>query len=114
MVAACDLYTGRLERAKEVYGKDLFVTNDYRKILDRKDIDAVIIATSDHWHARITKEALQKGKHVYCEKPMVHYINEGLDVIGAQKASRKIMQVGSQRVSSLFMQRHMSCISQEK
>ena len=100
-VAACDLYTGRLERAKELHGKDLFVTNDYRKILDRKDIDAVIIATSDHWHARITKEALQKGKHVYCEKPMVHFINEGLEVIAAQKASNKIMQVGSQRVSGL-------------
>ncbi|MEO8414197.1 MAG: Gfo/Idh/MocA family oxidoreductase [Ginsengibacter sp.] len=101
LVAACDLYTGRLERAKELHGKDLFVTNDYRKILDRKDVDAVIIATCDQWHARITKEALQKGKHVYCEKPMVHYINEGAGVIEAQKASNKIMQVGSQRVSSI-------------
>ncbi|MEO9032123.1 MAG: Gfo/Idh/MocA family oxidoreductase [Ginsengibacter sp.] len=101
LVAACDLYTGRLERAKELHGKDLFVTNDYRQILDRKDIDAVIIATCDQWHARITKEALQKGKHVYCEKPMVHYINEGAGVIEAQKASNKIMQVGSQRVSSI-------------
>jgi len=101
LVAACDLYTGRLERAKELHGSDLFVTNDYRKILDRKDIDAVIIATSDQWHARISKEALQKGKHVYCEKPMVHYINEGAGVIEAQKASKKIMQVGSQRVSSI-------------
>ena len=61
LVAVCDLYDGRLDRARELYGKDLFVTNDYRKILDRKDIDAVIIATGDHWHARITKEALQKG-----------------------------------------------------
>ena len=101
LVAACDLYSGRLERAQEVHGKDLFVTNDYRKILDRKDIDAVIIATSDQWHAHITKEALQKGKHVYCEKPMVHYISEGHGVIEAQKASKKIMQVGSQRVSSI-------------
>jgi predicted dehydrogenase len=101
LVAACDLYSGRLERAKELHGADIFVTNDYRKILDRKDIDAVIIATCDQWHARITKEALQKGKHVYCEKPMVHYINEGLGVIEAQKASNKIMQVGSQRVSSI-------------
>ncbi len=102
LVAVCDLYAGRLDRAKEVYGKDLFVTNDYRKILDRKDIDAVIISTGDHWHARITKEALQKGKHVYCEKPMVHLIKEGHGVIDAQKASNKIMQVGSQRVSSLI------------
>ncbi|MEO6220466.1 MAG: Gfo/Idh/MocA family oxidoreductase [Ginsengibacter sp.] len=101
LVAACDLYRGRLERTKELYGNDLFVTNDYRKILDRKDIDAVIISVDDHWHARIAKEALQKGKHVYCEKPMVHYINEGLGVVEAQKASKKIFQVGSQRVSSI-------------
>ncbi len=101
LVAACDLYTGRLDRAKELFGNDLFVTNDYRRILDRKDIDAVIIAPGDHYHARITKDALKKGKHVYCEKPMVHYIDEGLGVIAAQKASNKVLQVGSQRVSSV-------------
>lgn len=101
LVGACDLYTGRLERAKEVYGKDLFTTNDYRKILDRKDVDAVIIATADQWHARISKDALAKGKHVYCEKPMVHYISEGKGVIDAQHASKKVMQIGSQRVSSI-------------
>ncbi|MEO6638836.1 MAG: Gfo/Idh/MocA family oxidoreductase [Ginsengibacter sp.] len=101
LVAACDLYTGRLQRAKELHGNDLFVTNDYRKILARKDVDAVIISTSDQWHARIAKEALQNGKHVYCEKPMVHYISEGAGVIAAQKASNKTMQVGSQRVSSV-------------
>ncbi len=101
LVAACDLYKGRRERAKELHGDGLFVTNDYRKILERKDIDAIIISTSDQWHARIAKEALEKGKHVYCEKPMVHYISEGMGVVNAQKASSKVMQVGSQRVSSV-------------
>ncbi|HET7118488.1 MAG TPA: Gfo/Idh/MocA family oxidoreductase [Hanamia sp.] len=105
LVAACDLYTGRLERTKELHGKDLFVTNDYRKILERKDIDAVIISTCDQWHARITKAALRAGKHVYCEKPMVHYISEGLDVIKVQKESGKVMQVGSQYVSNIVFQK---------
>lgn len=101
LAAVCDLYSGRLENAKELYGKELFTTRNYSELLDRKDVDAVIIATSDHWHARITKEALKKGKHVYCEKPMVHKISEGLGVVEAQRASGKIVQVGSQRVSSI-------------
>lgn len=101
LAAVADLYTGRLENAKELYGKDILTTKNYLEILDRKDIDAVIIATSDNWHARITKEALKKGKAVYCEKPMVHKISEGLGVVEAHKASNKIMQVGSQRVSSI-------------
>ena len=58
LVAACDLYTGRLERMKEQYNKDLFTTRDYREILEKKDIDAVIIATSDNWHSRISIDAL--------------------------------------------------------
>ena len=102
LVAACDLYSGRLERAKELFGNDIYLTKDYREILNRKDVDAVIIATGDHWHARITTEALQKGKHVYCEKPMVHLIKEGAGILAAEKASSKILQIGSQRVSSII------------
>lgn len=101
LAGICDLYTGRLENAKEMYGKNIFTTKDYRALLDRNDIDAIIIATSDNWHARITKDALQKNKAVYCEKPMVHKISEGLAVVQAQQASKKTMQVGSQRVSSI-------------
>lgn len=100
LVAVADLYEDRLIRAREVYGKDLLTTRDYREILGRKDVDAVIIATTDHWHDTITIHALKSGKHVYCEKPMVHQINEGLPVINAWKASGVTMQVGSQRISS--------------
>jgi predicted dehydrogenase len=105
LVTVADLYTGRLARAKEVYGKNIQTTEDYREILNRKDIDAVIIATADLWHARISIEALKAGKAVYCEKPMVHKISEGLEVIDAWKKSKKTMQIGSQRVSSVVVQK---------
>jgi predicted dehydrogenase len=101
LVGVCDLYKGRLEHAKEVYGKDLFTTMDHRAILDRKDIDAVVIATSDNWHSQIAIDAMHKGKAVYSEKPMVHKISQGLEEIRVQKETGKVFQVGSQRVSSI-------------
>jgi predicted dehydrogenase len=101
LVGVCDLYTGRLERTKERFRKEIFTTKNYKELLDRKDVDAVIIATSDHWHDRISIEAMNKGKHVYCEKPMVHKLEEGAAVIEAQKKTGKVFQVGSQRVSSM-------------
>jgi predicted dehydrogenase len=110
LVAVADLYTGRLTRAKEKYGNQIQVTQDYREILSRKDIDAIIVATADLWHARISIDALKAGKSVYCEKPMVHEISEGLDVIDAWKKSNKTMQIGSQRVSSIGVQKAREAI----
>ena len=101
LVAVSDLYDGRLTRAKEVFGKDIYTTRDYRELLQKKDIDAVIVATSDNWHAKATIDSLKSGKHVYCEKPMIHRISEGLPMIQAQKSTGKTLQVGSQRVSSI-------------
>lgn len=101
LLAVCDLYDGRLEDSKNRWGGDIFITKNYKKVLERKDIDAVIVATPDHWHKKISVEALNAGKHVYCEKPMVHSIDEGKEVINAWKKSGKIFMVGSQGLSSL-------------
>ena len=101
LVAVCDLYDGRLEQAKKRWGNDIYTTKDYKEILDRKDVDAVIIATPDHWHKDISVAAMNKGKHVYCEKPMVHDISEAPAVIAAQNKNKVVFQVGSQGMSSL-------------
>ena len=101
LIAACDLYDGRLEAAKKNYGKDIFTTKNYKEILERKDIDAVIVGTPDHWHKDISVEAMNKGKAVYCEKPMVHEVSEGSEVVEAQNKNNVVFQVGSQGMSSL-------------
>lgn len=101
LVTVCDLYEGRLKLAQKEWGDDIFTTNNYKEVLKRKDVDAVIIGTSDHWHKQISIDALQAGKHVYCEKPMVHSVDQGHEVINAWKKSGKVFLVGSQGVSSL-------------
>jgi predicted dehydrogenase len=102
LVAVADVYQGRLTLARERYGKDIFTTRDYREVLARSDVDAVIIATPDHWHGRIAVDALKSRKDVYCQKPMVKTVEDGHMVIDAQKATDRILQVGSQRVSSVL------------
>ncbi len=101
LVAVCDLYSGRRDSTNKAFDSQLYVTDNHIELLKRKDIDAVIIGTPDHWHKQISIDALNAGKHVYCEKPMVHSVEEGHEVIDAWKKSGKIMMVGSQGLSSL-------------
>jgi predicted dehydrogenase len=101
LVAVADCYDGRLEHSKELWGADVFTTRDYREILDRKDIDAVIIGTPDHWHKQASIDAMKAGKDVYCEKPMIHLYSDGPAMIETAQATKRILQIGSQRVSSI-------------
>lgn len=111
LVAAADLYDGRLTRVKEVFGKNVMTTRDYREVLARPDIDAVIIATPDHWHSRISIDAMNAGKDVYCEKPVVQQLDEGHAVIAAQQETKRIFQVGSQFVSSVVYKKAKELLS---
>ncbi len=109
IVAVSDVYAKRTKAAKEMAKCDGYM--DYREIINRKDIDAVIIATPDHWHAKIGIDALAAGKHIYLEKPMVQEVKEGAGVIEAQKKSGRVVQIGSQRVSSIIYRKAKELIA---
>ena len=101
LVAVCDLYDARLQNAKKEWGDDISVTREYKEILSRNDVDAVFVGTSDHWHQEISIDAMKAGKHVYCEKPVIHKISEIENLIKTQKDSGCVFQSGSQGMSSL-------------
>jgi len=102
LVAAADLYEERRTHAREVYGVRIDTYIDYRDILARKDVDAVLVCVPDHWHARISIDAMRASKAVYCEKPMVRTVEEDPAIIAAQKETKAVFQVGSQYASSIL------------
>lgn len=92
VVAVSDVYQRRVTRGKGICKGDGYL--DYRKLLERKDIDAVLIATPDHWHAKISIDAMDSGKHVYVEKPMTHTVEQAIQLRDAVKRTGRILQVG--------------------
>jgi len=98
VVAVCDVYEKRKREAREMARAEGYL--DYRELLERKDIDAVIIATPDHWHAQQAIEAMNKGKDVYLEKPMTHTVEEARRVYETVEKTKRVLQVGSQTTSS--------------
>ncbi len=100
IVGVCDAYTGRVERAIERTDGRAQKYSSYKDILDDPSIDAVTIGTPDHWHRQMVIEALQAGKDVYCEKPLTFAVDEGLEIAAAAERAGKVLQVGSQGISS--------------
>jgi predicted dehydrogenase len=104
MAAVCDIYEPNLQGGLKVANTGAKAYTDYRKLLEDKSLDAVVIATPDHWHARMVIDAVNAGKDVYVEKPMAHTIAEGFDIIDAVRKTKRVVQVGTQRRSSELFQ----------
>src|SRR5690242_6749889 len=96
----CDVYAPNLEAGLKEASTGAKPFHDYRRLLDDKSYDAVIVATPDHWHARMVIDAVEAGKDVYVEKPLAHKIDEGFAIIEAVRRTRRVVQVGMQRRSA--------------
>jgi predicted dehydrogenase len=99
IAAVCDIWDVHLNKGKELADPKAFVTRQYKDLLARKDIDAVLIGSPDHWHVPMTIDSVEAGKDVYVEKPLTHDLDEGKRVIDAVRRSRRIVQVGTQQRS---------------
>ncbi|MEJ7607520.1 MAG: Gfo/Idh/MocA family oxidoreductase [Bryobacteraceae bacterium] len=95
-----DAYKGRLERAQERVGRTARILPSYSDMLSDKSFDAVVVVTPDHWHKKMVVDAVNAGKDVYCEKPLTFRTSDGPEIIAAVKSTGRIVQVGSQGVSS--------------
>jgi predicted dehydrogenase len=104
-VAVCDLYDSRHEAAQESVKSNVPATRNYKEILNRTDVDAVIVAVPDHQHRKIVVDACAAGKDVYCEKPMSHTVADGFAMVDAVRKNNRILQIGSQRVSSIVYEK---------
>src|SRR5688572_22602908 len=100
IVAVCDVDAGHLERATKQDFPGAEGYSDFREVMARKDIDAVIVGTVDHWHTLISLAAMKSGKDVYCEKPLTLTIDEGKRLVEMQKQTGRILQTGTQQRSS--------------
>jgi len=112
-VAACDLYDSRHTLAKEIAGPNITTTRRYQDILQNKDIDCVIAAVPDHWHKQIVVDTVSAGKDIYCEKPMSHTAAEGFEMAAAQQKTGRIVQIGSQRVSSAIYRKAKELLAEK-
>ncbi len=99
IVGICDVFEPRLLQAAEIAGPGARKVDDYRRLLDNREIDAVLIGTPDHWHKTMTLDAVAAGKDVYVEKPVSHTIEEGAEMVKAIEASKQIVQTGTQQRS---------------
>src|SRR5690349_22145556 len=109
---AADLYDGRHTLAREIVRPDLPVTRRYKDLLDNKDIDCIVAAVPDHWHRQVVIDAVSAGKDIYCEKPMSHTAADGVAMVEAGKRTGRIIQIGSQRVSSQVCAKAKELIAQ--
>jgi len=114
IVAACDAYAGRLERINSCIGGNVDTMADYREIISRDDIDAVVISSPDHWHYQHSVDSLNAGKHAYIEKPLTYSIEEGADIIEAQRSNQLAVQVGSPGPNSILIQKARQMIEDGK
>ncbi|HXH51796.1 MAG TPA: Gfo/Idh/MocA family oxidoreductase [Terriglobia bacterium] len=110
IAAVCDVYKPNLDEGLNDSGGQAQTYTDFRQVLDRKDIDAVIVGTPDHWHALVTVEACKAGKDVYVEKPICHTVDEGIVMVEAARKYNRVVQVGTQQRSGIHFQKAVKLV----